>query len=261
MLLRIITALILAPIVLFSITVDYYFIILIFIVIAIAVFEFSKLIIKNKPINTLFFAISLYAIIFLLYIFTNNFRWIYLIIGSVWWLFNFAIIINYPALNTHIQGIKQNFIRSILLFLPAIFSLLFLQKEKPVFLLLLFSIVWGADIFAYFIGKMFGKQKLLARLSAGKTIIGVIGGIIGALLLTIVFLLWQNIPTTQYFYYLVLTIIVAVFSIIGDLFISAYKREAQVKDSGNILPGHGGILDRIDSILAAAPIFTLGLII
>ncbi|WP_020558815.1 phosphatidate cytidylyltransferase [Thiofilum flexile] len=127
------------------------------------------------------------------------------------------------------------------------------------YVLYVIGLVAVADTGAYFTGKRFGKVKLAPELSPGKTregaygalALGTIWAIAGALVLG--FSLGQSIA------FVVLSLIVVIFSIAGDLFESMVKREAGVKDSGQLLPGHGGILDRIDGLLAALPVFSLGL--
>ena len=115
----------------------------------------------------------------------------------------------------------------------------------------LFVLIWINDTFAYLIGKSFGKHKLLERISPKKTIEGFVGGAV----FTIIF----SIFMAKYFIedsiweWIVISIIVAVFATLGDLVESKFKRSANVKDSGNIMPGHGGILDRLDSIIFVAP--------
>jgi phosphatidate cytidylyltransferase len=93
--------------------------------------------------------------------------------------------------------------------------------------------------------------KLAPNLSGGKTIEGSIGGVFGALILTII---WMFITNNFAWQFIPIALITAVFSVVGDLYESIYKRETGVKDSGNILPGHGGILDRLDGIFAATPV-------
>jgi phosphatidate cytidylyltransferase len=121
-------------------------------------------------------------------------------------------------------------------------------------ILWVFGIAWGADIGAYFAGKRFGKTKLAPSISPGKTWEGVAGGILLAGLLCggPVFV-WQ----TNGWLWLVLTGVLIGLSVCGDLFESFVKRQTGVKDSGHLLPGHGGVLDRIDSILIVLPILAL----
>jgi phosphatidate cytidylyltransferase len=140
-------------------------------------------------------------------------------------------------------------------------------------LLILFLIVWSADIAAYFVGKKFGKHILASRISPGKTWEGVVGGLIAGIIVTLsaVYFLREAAPsflriTTLEIHdsfalalltfnskeLILLSSITVIFSIIGDLYVSIMKREAGRKDSGVLFPGHGGVLDRIDSLMAAS---------
>ena len=128
----------------------------------------------------------------------------------------------------------------------------------PVLLLFLFVLIWTADSGAYFAGRAFGRRKLSPLVSPGKTWAGVAGAMAGAVVCALG--LWYSgwagqaglVPLV------LLCLVVTAVSIGGDLWESKLKREAGVKDSGALLPGHGGVLDRIDSLLAAAPVFTFG---
>jgi phosphatidate cytidylyltransferase len=128
-------------------------------------------------------------------------------------------------------------------------------------LLYLFSLVWIADIGAYFSGRKFGKHKLAPTISPGKTWEGLVGGLLANLVWIIsVYQLssgWGlGLPQ-----FLLISLATSLISVVGDLFESMLKREAGVKDSGKLLPGHGGVLDRVDSVIAAAPIFVAGIFI
>jgi phosphatidate cytidylyltransferase len=125
-----------------------------------------------------------------------------------------------------------------------------------ILIMVVLGIVWSTDIGAYFSGKNFGKNKLMPLVSPNKTIEGLIGGIACSVVFVITFCYFNNQPISMWFIYAVMAIGVAVFSAVGDLLESMFKREVGLKDSGSCLPGHGGILDRIDSLTAAAPIFT-----
>lgn len=120
------------------------------------------------------------------------------------------------------------------------------------------SLVWVADIGAYFSGKKFGKNKLAPHISPGKTKEGLVGAIIATSLYTLLASYYFELSTETAVLLVLLSIILTIISVSGDLYISFLKREAGLKDSGNILPGHGGILDRIDSVLAAMPVFLIG---
>jgi len=128
-----------------------------------------------------------------------------------------------------------------------------------VYFLLLMLLIWGADTGAYFVGRAIGKHKLAPKVSPGKSIEGAIGGILFAIVIMVIFLQIQEIAISDYAGYLMLAVVISSVSVLGDLYESLFKRTSGIKDSGNILPGHGGILDRIDSLTAAAPFFLLGL--
>ncbi|RDU38579.1 phosphatidate cytidylyltransferase [Neobacillus piezotolerans] len=117
-------------------------------------------------------------------------------------------------------------------------------------------IMWATDSGAYFIGRAMGKRKLWPEISPNKTVEGAIGGVVCALLVAAAFLLFGNIDAAP-IKLLVITALLSVFGQLGDLAESAFKRKYNVKDSGKILPGHGGILDRFDSLLFVWPLIHL----
>lgn len=128
--------------------------------------------------------------------------------------------------------------------------------EMVMYFLLL---IWIADIAAYFVGKKFGKEKLSVEISPGKTIQGMYGALGSAVVTAIALGLFYKFPLLNASDFVLLSILTVLISIYGDLFFSLVKRQKGVKDSGSILPGHGGILDRIDSVIAAAPFFYAGI--
>ncbi|WP_448564407.1 phosphatidate cytidylyltransferase [Thalassotalea ganghwensis] len=124
-------------------------------------------------------------------------------------------------------------------------------------IMFLFLMVWSADIGAYFVGKAIGRRKLMPNVSPGKTIEGYLGGVLFSCCLISIagyMLDWQQ---HQFILVLFVTVLITTISVLGDLNESMFKRQAGIKDSGTILPGHGGILDRIDSLTATAPVFAL----
>jgi phosphatidate cytidylyltransferase len=132
-----------------------------------------------------------------------------------------------------------------------------LYSLRPSALLFALVIIWAADIGAYFAGKSFGRVKLAPRISPGKTWEGVIGGLVAVVLVLIaVRLYWIEINVAVIIPF---CLAVATLSVVGDLTVSMFKRSAGLKDSGRVFPGHGGVLDRIDSVTAAAPLFALGI--
>ena len=133
-----------------------------------------------------------------------------------------------------------------------------LNGQGPAWLFYALSLVWVADIGAYFSGKKFGKHKLAPHISPGKTREGLFGAVITTSLYTLLASYYFELGTDKAVLLVLLSVIVTFISVSGDLYLSFLKREAGLKDSGNILPGHGGILDRIDSVLAAMPVFLMG---
>lgn len=127
------------------------------------------------------------------------------------------------------------------------------REEGLIYIFFSLFIIWATDSGAYFIGRAVGKKKLWPEISPNKTIEGSVGGVFCALIVAILFLLFTNIEAS-FFQLLIITIILSVFGQIGDLVESALKRHYDVKDSGNIMPGHGGILDRFDSLLFVWPL-------
>ena len=134
-------------------------------------------------------------------------------------------------------------------------------EQGPWILMYMLTLVWVADIGAYFSGKKFGRNKLAPGISPGKTWEGVIGGLaLNSVWISVVYFLTDGWGIA-YFSFLILGLVTSGLSVVGDLYESILKREAGLKDSGNTLPGHGGVLDRIDSVIAATPVFLSGLYI
>jgi len=143
-----------------------------------------------------------------------------------------------------------------LVIVPAWLALDLLYLQTPELLLFALLIVWMADIGAYFVGKGFGRVKLAPQISPGKTWEGVIGGLSAVMLLAVI---GSQVLEIDIAVLVPFCVAIAMISIVGDLAVSMFKRNAGVKDSGSLFPGHGGVLDRIDSVTAAAPLFAVAL--
>ena len=193
------------------------------------------------------------------------------IMAGAFWVFALMLILGYPG-SSDFWSRRPAVIATMGLFLLTItwyavvaihgiksveFSLLHISG--PYLLLSVLMIIFAADIGAYFAGKRFGKHKLSPKVSPGKSIEGVFGGLALALTLSVLFTFWQGGDFQNYLRVIVITIVTVIFSVIGDLMESMFKRQANIKDSSKLLPGHGGILDRIDSITAAVPVFYIAL--
>jgi len=226
----------------------------------IAGWEFSALLWKNVQFTRIVFICSL----LLLFIFTQYIpAKPVLIIGVVWWIFAPLFLwLFVRKQHSTIYGNIFGFLVGILLFIPCLVGLNELRFGFGInYLLYLLAIIAAADIGAYFIGYFFGKTLLAPQISPKKTIEGLVGGVLFAMLVAVIGAKLLAITGFKLVLVLTLVLLTILWSVIGDLFESVLKRQANVKDSGQLLPGHGGIYDRIDSLTAATPIFTLGLIL
>ena len=183
----------------------------------------------------------------------------FLIIASLLWLF----VVPY-ALYRYSRNQRLNLSDSILSVIGSVMLLAFVwatvairQQIHGGGLLGLFIIVWCSDIGAYFAGRYYGKRKLAEHISPKKTVEGFIGGFVAAMLAAVVLALCVSLPLSLP-HFLSLTVLVVIYAVIGDLWESVLKRRAGIKDSSNILPAHGGILDRIDSWLSAMVLWAAG---
>lgn len=131
--------------------------------------------------------------------------------------------------------------------------------DGPLLVLVLCFLIWGADTGAYAAGRTLGRHKLAPNVSPGKTVEGAVGGAIVALIIAAIAAFVLDYDGSRTLCLMALGVWIALISIVGDLTISMFKRSAGLKDSGKLFPGHGGVLDRLDSLLAAAPWFVLGL--
>lgn len=173
-------------------------------------------------------------------------------VALAWWLIALFWVFVFPTPIPKLAG----WICGALVLIPAYLAIMSLYSLQPALLLFVLIIVWVADIGAYFTGKRFGKVKLAPKISPGKTWEGVFGGLLAVAALALIRARWLDIEIAVL---LPFCLAVAIISIIGDLTVSMFKRNAGVKDSGRLFPGHGGVLDRIDSVTAAAPLFALGI--
>lgn len=141
------------------------------------------------------------------------------------------------------------------------YGLVLLRLEYgPAWILALLLLIWIADTAAYFAGRRFGRRKLLVNVSPGKSWEGVYGALLSSLLVALAMTAWFD-RGAQLAALLGICVLTVSISIVGDLNVSYYKRRAGLKDSSRLLPGHGGILDRIDSLTSAAPVFYTGLLV
>lgn len=182
-------------------------------------------------------------------------------IAVIWWSIAFKWVVSYPKNEDRWGNPKVLGLMGIVVLSPAWRALVDIQalEDGPLVLLFVMGLVWAADTGAYFAGRQWGNRKLAPEVSPGKSIAGLLGGLVGSLILaSIVLMTWDMSVGSAPF--LLLVLITVLFSVLGDLLESMVKRHRGIKDSSNILPGHGGILDRVDSLTAALPIYATGLL-
>ena len=258
---RIITALVLVPLVLggiFNLPPEYFSYALIAVML-IAAWEWSNMIgVENTPGRLLYLLFCFGAIQLFSYM---NQPWLYGVVVLAWCFF-ISWIMSYPS-NTDrwARGSVFQGAVGLVVIVPTwgALSLIQAMDNGPWWVMFLMGIVWGADTGAYFVGRKFGRNKLAPNVSPGKSIEGVVGGMVTTGILGVLVWLFATLPGVSLLELLAFTMVVTVVSVLGDLFESMMKRHRGIKDSGNILPGHGGILDRIDSLTAASPFFLFGL--
>ncbi len=182
-------------------------------------------------------------------------------VALIWWLFVFAGLAWYrPGLLNRPAGRFLLRAGGLLTLIPAGMALLWLHDQAPLLVLYLIALVAAADTGAYFVGRQFGRSKLAPDISPGKTREGLFGALFGAIVIALVAAWLFGLAPMDALVFGLLGVVVALVSVAGDLQESVLKREAGAKDSGALLPGHGGILDRVDSLTAAAPVFLFGLL-
>ncbi len=179
--------------------------------------------------------------------------------GLVAWGMILLAVLTYPASET-LWGYRFIVMGACLLLLPLFASsiaAIYQHEQGKDFIVYVLCLVWSADTGAYLAGKCWGRHKLIPLVSPGKTVEGALGG----------FFLVMGVATIGYLYFkpesigfwYAIAVGTALISMLGDLFISMLKRRSKLKDTGHIFPGHGGVLDRLDSLIAAAPLFYCGL--
>ena len=228
-----------------------YFSFMIYIPSLLALFEWSKLLYFRSHEKKIFLIISLILIYFIdQHLDADNSRLI-LLIASVFWLCIAPLFLLFKI------NLKNFFLSALIgwvLVMPLIISLNYLIQLSPWVVLLVLTSIWLADSGAYFFGKQFGKKKLAPTISPGKTWEGFLGAlfVVSSFSIAMTYFGFVNSYMAIFFFNLIL-----VLSVEGDLFESYIKRMAKVKDSGDLIPGHGGVLDRIDSLCSSLPLATL----
>jgi phosphatidate cytidylyltransferase len=184
--------------------------------------------------------------------------------GALFWIAAFVWVARYQSgrATPLLEGRAALSVMGVLVLVPPWAGLYALHRGEtagPELVLLLMLLVWSADVGAFFAGRRFGRRKLAPRVSPGKTVEGVLGGVALAAAVITVYASFRMQTLGWAAGLMVLGLATVLVSVLGDLLESLIKRRAGRKDSGVMIPGHGGALDRIDSLTAAAPVFALGL--
>ncbi|AJA45827.1 phosphatidate cytidylyltransferase [Frischella perrara] len=268
---RLLAALVLIPIViagLFFLSISNFAIVML-VIFALSSWEWAQFLHfttkRSKSIFTILLT-TLAAIIYYLpsyvYLPINIFE-IILLSSIAWWSVALVLVLSYPK-SVKLWGTSffNKLLFAFFTLMPFFIAMIQLRQinyglnsyEGAYWLLYILVLVWATDSGAYFAGRLWGKHKLAPSVSPGKTIEGLMGGVASSIIigLLVYYSHFFNAP----FYPFMISSVVAIFaSVLGDLTESMFKREANIKDSGHLIPGHGGILDRIDSLTAAMPIF------
>lgn len=269
---RILTAIVLIPLVIIALFFAplSIFSYLIIAVCALATWEWSHFLGMVKKTQKAIFMVLIISLLALLYLIPIDLSlkgqlFTYIIcLSIVWWLIALLLVISYPQSAKYwSKSILIKLLFALFTLIPFYISMLELRSINydidrytgAVWLLYVFVLVWATDTGAYFAGRAIGKHKLAVKVSPGKTIEGFIGGVSLAILVCLLVYL-TGYFAISFINFLISSLLAILVSVLGDLTESMFKREAGIKDSGNLIPGHGGILDRIDSLTAAVPVFT-----
>ena len=234
---------------------NFLFAIFLAVIILVAAWEWAGLLHLEKKQTTLYLLMTSLLLVGAWWLARDASLYIYLI-SALWWAIAALWVMLYPK---HQYWAKPVILSGLgwLTLIPAWIACVKLQADQSMLLLYGFVIIWGGDTGAYFVGRKWGRNKLAPFVSPGKTIEGFCGGLFTSFLFVFILIYFFGFPVkgvSGQVFIIAVTFLAAVF---GDLFESMVKRWSGKKDSSNILPGHGGVLDRIDAVCSAMPIFVL----
>ena len=181
-------------------------------------------------------------------------------IALIYWCVALVWVIQYEHCGqvSVLEYSSVRFVAGMLTLAPAWIALVMLHDLSPWLVMYVLLLMWFADSAAYFAGRRFGQRKLAPKVSPGKSWEGVMGGLLAVAVLATLVSFQMQMSLAKALGFIALSVAVGMISVLGDLVESLFKRRAGLKDSGQLLPGHGGLLDRLDSLMSAAPGFALG---
>lgn len=263
---RLITAGILLPLVILGVLylpVDYFYLVSAGIFL-LAVWEWTRLAGFQSLLGRISGSLDILILSALFLVFLPRFLNVALILFMpiVIWSLAFCMVLAYPkgawVYTSRVMGVLWG----ACILSMAYLTLCYLKTVSAQYVLYVLALVWSADTGAFFVGRRFGRHKLAPEVSPGKTWEGVLGALVlGYLVSAGVYFMLDFPKQFSFLFWSLLSIITVLMSIVGDLFESLFKRLRNLKDSGTLLPGHGGVLDRLDSLIAAVPVFTVLMIV
>lgn len=266
---RILTALVLAPVMIGGI---FYlpitqFMLFIAAIVVIGAWEWANLAGLKTALPRIGYAVFIAALIGALTYFDGVQEPDVLYLAFAWWMAAFVLVATHPKFSTAWSHTVTRLVMGVFVLVPMWVG--FVQIKSYPFndylILFVMFVIWGADVGAYFAGRRFGKRKLAPNVSPGKTWEGVYGGLVATTVIACLgaWFLQDNtsikLNFNQWLLIIATTYVLTFVSVVGDLLESLLKRHRGIKDSSNLLPGHGGVMDRIDSMTAAIPVFALAL--
>lgn len=264
---RLITALVLAAVILSSLFLLPFqgFAILLFVAWFLAAWEWADLSSFSPPMRIVYAAFSTVLLALTAWIcgFFSSLDYQALshlmILSALWWLGALILVVRYPSNVKLWSASPVRALMGLLVLVPSAIALLFLLSLEGGHWYFIYAafIVVSADVGAYFSGRRWGRKKLLPAVSPGKSWAGFYGGIVACAALVLIVSSFTQVAGLSFWQLLIATLVAGLVSVLGDLLESMVKRHRGIKDSSQLLPGHGGLMDRIDSITAAAPIFVL----
>ena len=252
---RIITALILVAVFLLAnfLLPEPFFLLLVTLLALAGGWEWASLGGITQSMHKWVYVTALLILIILMYFVKDSWGIGMILFGCLWWGFRLVLLVTGNISNDN----QKILLSGLWVLMIAWLSLALIHQQSPALLLSGLVLVWGADTFAYFAGKGFGKTKLAPAISPGKSIEGVIGGSVGVFFLALALAYVLGLDAGKWIWWLIGGVVFSLLSVVGDLYESWLKRNAGVKDSGTLLPGHGGVLDRIDGMVAVLPFYFL----
>lgn len=272
--LRVLTAFVLGPFILWSVVAFSHraLAIELALILMLGAWEWARISgINNQLARTSYSLVVGLMFVLLTYLMHNNINLleIVLYITTSWWVISLGWLFVTEKSGLKVADkyscavITRNLLIGVLVLAGSFVSITGMHQSEDYgayFILTLLILIWVADTAAYFSGKAFGKHKLAVSISPGKTWEGVFGALIATIIVAVIIAWYFDFSNFNTVLFVFIAVVSIIFSVVGDLLESMFKRKANVKDSSRVLPGHGGILDRIDSLIAAAPFYFLGLL-